>query len=112
MGKDVYVTKGKLCFYSTADATISYMEVPQLKSNQREADPRIAFHAIFASSTEETSSECVVADDTDIYIYIYILYVSQYFRGKLYFRQGTGTSKDGITYHDVQSLSNHLGEDV
>ena len=68
MGKDVYVTKGKRCFYSTADATISYMEVPQLKSNQREADPRIAFHAIFASSTEETSYVCIVTDDTDIYI--------------------------------------------
>ena len=96
------------------DATSYVMEIPQIKSNQLEADPRIASHEIFALSADE--AVCVVADDTHIYIYIYIyillLYVSHYCGGKLYFRQGTGTSKDGITYHDVKSLANHLGENV
>ena len=38
--------------------------------------------------------------------------MSQYCSGKVYFQQGTGSSNDGITYHDVKSLANHLGETV
>ena len=29
---------------------------------------------------------------------------------RLYLRHGTQSSKDGITYHDVTSLYNHLGD--
>ena len=42
--------------------------------------------------------------------YISCCYMSQYCPGKVYFRQGTGSSNDGITYHDMKSLANHLGE--
>jgi len=36
-----------------------------LFSYQREADPRLAFHAVYAAATHNT---CVVADETDVYI--------------------------------------------
>ena len=108
MGKDVYVTKGNQCYQSTVEVLNNAVEVPDLKSNHRVAGPRIALHTIFASSTDESSAVCVVAVDTDVYILL--LYESQYCSGKVYFRQGTGSSNDGITYHDVKSLANHLGE--
>ena len=110
LGKDVYVTKGNQCYQSTVEVPNNAVEVPELKSNHREADPRITLHTVFASLTDESSAVCVVADDTDIYILL--LYVPQYCSGKVYFRQGTGSSNDGITYDDVKSLANHLGEAV
>ena len=108
MGKDVYVTKGNQCYQSTVEVLNNAVEVPDLKSNHRVAGPRIALHTIFASSIDESSAVCIVADDTDVYILL--LYESQYCSGKVYFRQGTGSSNEGITYHDVKSLVNHLGE--
>ena len=86
------------------------MDVPDLESNHREADPKIALHTIIAWSNDDSSAACVVADDTDVYILL--LCVSQYCSGKVCFWQGTGSSNDGITYHDVKSLANHLGEAV
>ena len=52
-------------------------------------------------------SVCVVADDTDVFILL--LYVSVNCNETLYFRQGTISSRDGITYHNVTSLSSQLG---
>ena len=78
MGKD-YVTKGNQCYHSRVEVPNNAVEVPDLKSNLREADPRIALHTVFASS----SAVCVVADDMDVYILL--LYVSQYWSGKVYF---------------------------
>ena len=108
MGKDVYVTKRNQCYQSTVKVPNNAAQVPDIKSNHREADPRIALHTIFASSTDDSSAVCVVADDTDVYIPL--LYVSQYCSGKVYFRKGTGSSNDEITNHDVESLANPLGE--
>ena len=110
MVKDVYVTKGNQCYYSTFEVSNNAVEVPNLKSNHKEADPRIALHTIFASSTDKSTAVCVVADDTEIYILL--LYVPQYCSGKVYFRQDTGSSNDGVTYHHMKSLANHLGEAV
>ena len=84
MGKDVYVTKGNQCYQSTVEVPNNALEVPNLKSNHREADPRIALHTVFASSIDESSAVCAVADDTDVYILL--LYVSQYCSRKVYFR--------------------------
>ena len=55
MGKYVYVTKGNQCYYLTVGVPNNAVEVPDLKSNQREADPRIALHTGFASSTDESN---------------------------------------------------------
>ena len=87
------------------------MKVPHLKLNHREADPRIALHTIFASLTNEPSAVCVAADDMDGYILL-LLYRSQYCSGEVYFGQCTGSSNHGITYHDLKSLANYLGEPV
>ena len=48
MGKDVYVTKGNQCYQSTVEVLSNAVKVPDLKSNYREADPRIALHTVFA----------------------------------------------------------------
>ena len=55
-------------------------------------------------------SVCVVADDTDLFIPL--LHVSINCNETLYFRQGTTTSRDSITYHNVTLLSSHLEEKI
>ena len=95
MGKDAYVTKGNQCYQSTVEVRNNAVEVLDLKSNHREADPRIVLHIVFASSTDKSSAFYVVADDTDVYILLF--YVSPYYSGKVCFRQGTGSSNDGPT---------------
>ena len=52
----------------------------------------------------------VVADDTDVFTLL--LHVSISCNETLYFRQCTTSSRDGITYHNVTSLSNQLGEKI
>ena len=49
---------------------------------------------------------------TDMNICILFLHVSQHCSRNVFFRQGTGSSIYGITYHDRKSLANHLGEVV
>ena len=51
-----------------------------------------------------------MADDTGVFILL--LHVSVNCNEALYFRQGTTSSRDGITYHNVTSLSSHLGEKI
>ena len=55
-------------------------------------------------------SVCVVADDTDLFIPL--LHVSNNCNETLYFRQGTTSSRDSITYHNVTSLSSQLEEKI
>ena len=65
MGKGVYVTKGNQCYQSTVEVPNNAVQVPDLKSNHRETDPRNALHAVFTSSTDDT-------DDMDVYILLCI----------------------------------------
>ena len=51
-----------------------------------------------------------MADDTDVFIIL--LHVSINCNETLYFRQGTTSSRDNITYHNVTSLSNQLEEKI
>ena len=51
-----------------------------------------------------------MADDTDVFILL--LHVSINCNETLYFRQGITSSGDGITYHNVTSLSSQLGEKI
>ena len=75
MRKDVYFTKGNQCYHSTVEVPNNAVEVPDLKSNLKEEDLRIALHTAFGSSAHEPSAVCVVADNA--YIYILLLNVSQ-----------------------------------
>ena len=68
MGKDVYVTKGNQCYQSTIKIPNNAVEIPDLKSNHRELDARIALYTVFVSSTDDSSAVFVVAEDTDVYI--------------------------------------------
>jgi hypothetical protein len=106
--KEVYVTKGNQCMYLSADMSLPATEVPELQSHHKEADPRLALHAVYATSRHRGT--CVVADDTDVYILM--IFVAAECEGCLYFRQGTTSSKVGITYHNVKALADHLGEEV
>ena len=51
-----------------------------------------------------------MADDTDVFILL--LHVSINCNETLYLRQGTTFSRDGITHHNVTSLSSQLGEKI
>ena len=86
MEKDVYVTKGNQYYHSTIDAPNNAGEYPDLKSNQREADPRINLQTVLTSSNNESSAVCIVEDDTHVYIPLHcciVLY--QHCSGKVYF---------------------------
>ena len=51
-----------------------------------------------------------MADDADVFILL--LHVSINCNKILYFRQGTTSSRDGITYHNITLLSSQLGEKI
>ena len=104
--KEAYVTKSHHCYCVTYPQHTA-SEVVDLYSSRREGDPRLAFHAVFATSRHPT---CTVADDTDIFILL--LYVAKKMWENLYFRQGTVLSRPGVTYHNVKALADHLGESV
>ena len=70
---------------------------------------RLACHSVYAAKSTE-KSVCVVVNDTDVFILL--LHVSINCNETLYLRQGTTSSTDGITYHNVTSLSNQLGEKI
>ena len=84
------------------------IEFESLNSQHREADQKIPMHAVFVGRSDEKAI-CVVADDTDVYINLLII---SHVENKLYFRQGKTTDRKGITYQDVGSLVNKLGEDI
>ncbi len=108
IGKNVYVTKGSQCMYLAKDSSLPVTEVPDLRSQHREADHRLAYHAVYAASKH--SGVCVVADDTDVFVLL--LYVSAKCESSLFFRQGTSSSRGGISYHNVKALAENLGDDI
>ena len=78
--------------------------------NHKIADNRKAYYANYASDRDDNESKaiCIVADDTDIYILL--CSIAYYCRSVLYLRQGTSSTKTGITYHSVSALASELGE--
>ena len=70
---------------------------------------KLASHSVYV--TNSTSKPvCVVAEDTDVFVLL--LYISNLTEVNMYFRQGTKSSKSGITYHNVTSLAGKLGRDI
>lgn len=55
MGKHKYATKGNRFYHSTVAAPNNAVEFPDLKSNHRGPNPRIALLTVFTSSTDESS---------------------------------------------------------
>jgi len=106
--KDTFVTKGEQCLFLASDSSSPSTQIEELRSSHREADPRIAHHAVFAAKKHRET--CVVADDTDVYVLL--LFCAEQCEGNVYFQQGTSSSREGITYHNIKSLASHLGKDV
>ena len=104
--KNIFATEEKKYFVKYANQVA--IEKPELFSMHREAGHRLAFRA--KCSADSGDSVCVVADDTDVYILL--LFISNQANGTIYFRQGTSSSKQGITYHNVTTLANELGNDI
>ena len=96
-GKEIYVTKGKGCFQASPNTSSPITEMPRLKSNQLEADPRIVFYEAFSSPGEARWVVCKGADNADAYDLV--LYILLYCHRKVYFGQGTGSPKDSLTYN-------------
>ena len=108
--KEIYVTEVNKSFHVPVpmNSLAISTEVEELYSLQRKADPPIALHVACASASH--GGVCVVADATDVFILL--LFVAERCTTNLYFRQGTHSSKEGITYHNVTSLNNHHGENI
>ena len=66
-------------------------------------------HAVYASQLQKKSI-CVVVDDTDIFILL--LFVAQHFENSVFFRQGKSSDTDGITYHNINSVSDYIGSEI
>ena len=69
----------------------------------------MACHSVSAAKLTG-KSVCVMADDTDVFILL--LHVSINCNEALYFRQGTISSRDGITCRNITSLSSQLGKKI
>ena len=95
--RSAYVTKGNKCIFKGTEVEV--LGIQDIQSEHKEADTRLAFHAMYASSLSPDKSICVVSDDTDVII---LLSIVNNMKGTWYFRQGIGNN---IQYHNVSSLA-------
>ena len=105
--KNIFVNNGNECYYKGIHEETKLSE--ELSSLHKEADPKISMHAVYACRLDN-KPVCVVADDTDVFILL--LFVARYFEGNVFFRKVKYSDKEGITYHDIISLADHLGEEI
>ena len=82
--KQEFVNNGPKCYSKYLNSEC--IEFESLNSQHREADQKIPMHAVFPGRSDEKAI-CVVADDTDVYINLFIAHVGN----KLYFRRGKTT---------------------
>ena len=105
--KKVVVNKGSDCYM--IDHGANCVRAPEFDSSHREADQKIPMHAVYVGQNSN-EAVCVVAEDTDIYLSL--ITISHLVSSPLYFRQGKSKDKDGILYHNVHAIADHLGEDI
>ena len=101
------MTKLDQCVLKCPDGSL--VDIEDLTCTHKEADPRLALHAVYASRLHPGKSVAVVSDDTDVYIIL--LSIAKEMEGELYFRQGKSTVGKGIEYHNVTSLAALLGDE-
>ena len=65
-------------------------------------------HALYASQLHKRPI-CVVADDT---VFILLLFVAQHPENTVFFHQGKISETDGITYHNINSVSDYIGAEI
>ena len=100
--RPAYVTKGNKGIFKGTEVEV--LEIQDLQSKHKEADPRLAFHTVYASLSPAESIS-VVSDDTDVFIIL--LSIVNNMKGTWYFRKGVGNN---IQYYNVSSLADYLGE--
>ena len=83
--------------------------IPEPDSLHREADQKILMHVVYAGR-DSSNKVCVIADDTDIYLSL--INIAHLVKSCVYFRQGKTKDKNGITYHDINAIANHLSEEI
>lgn len=105
--KAFIVNRGSECFF--IDHGTKCIRMPELDSPYREADQKIPMHAVYAGR-QNSDTVCIIAEDTDIYLSL--ISISHLVQSNLIFRQGKTKDRDGITYHDVHAMADHLGEDI
>ena len=101
--RPIYVAKEERCLIKYPNSEV--VEVGALRSNLKEADPRLALHAVYASKMLLDEPISLVSDDTDVFVIL--LSVTKEMKGALYFRQGVSSN---LEFHNVTSLASYLGE--
>ena len=109
--KKLYVTSEEHCFslYSTYDSTedsiVASCDVPELRSDQEEADTRMLLHAKHAS----TSNESVVVKSPDTDVFALAISVKSEIPCHLYFDTGTQSNRRIL---DINEIASQLGDGV
>ena len=91
------------------DQTNNCVRIPELDSSHREVDQKISTHVPYAGQNS-SNKVSVISDDVDIYLSL--INIARLVKSCLYFRQGKTKDKEGITYHNIHAISNHLGEEI
>ena len=103
----VIVNQGSECFYiEHGNECVRFRE---LDSSHRKTGQKIPMHTNYVGR-ENNDTVCVVADDTDIYLSL--ISISHHIRSHLYFCQRKTNDKDGVNYHDIHAITDHLGEEI
>lgn len=105
--KKIYVTSEEHCFalYSMEDAIVTSCDVPELKSDQEEADTRMLLHAKHASK----SNESVVVKSPDTDVFALAISVKSEITCHLYFDTGTQSHRRIL---DINTIASQLGDGV
>ena len=105
--KTVIVNQKSQRFF--VDQTNNCVRIPELDSSHREVDQKISMHVPYAGQNS-SNKVSVISDDVDIYLSL--INIARLVKSCLYFRQGKTKDKEGITYHNIHAISNHLGEEI
>lgn len=105
--KKIYVTFEEHCLllYPTEDSVVASRDVPELRSDQEEADTRMLLHAKHASMTNE--SVVVKSPDTDVFALA--VSVKREIQCDLYFDTGTQSNRRIL---DINEIASQLGDGV
>ena len=85
------------------------MRIPELDSSHKEADQKTPIHIVYAGQ-DNSNKVCVIADDKDTYLSL--INVAHLVKSCFYFRQVNTIDNEGITYHDIRAIANHLGKEI
>ena len=103
----VIVNQKCQCFF--VNQTNNCVRIPKLDSSHKEADQKIPMHIVYAGQ-DNSNKVCVIADDKDTYLSL--INIAHLVKSCFYFRRGNTIDNEGITYHDIRAIANHLGKEI